>query len=112
MAAAAAQVAADERWPAMAKRTEGLMLGVPGELVELVAQRAAELVAERVGPTNDGWLRGADSIAAYIGSPPSRVYALAACKPPRIPVQRDGSALLAKRSDLDAWITNGGGKRP
>lgn len=72
----------------------------------------AELVAERLGSeaVADGWLRGAAAIADYIGSPPSRVFALSSAG--RIPVGRDGSALIAKRGDLDAWLREGGGKRP
>jgi hypothetical protein len=56
------------------------------------------------------WLRGADQIAAHIGCPRSRVYALASAG--RIPVQHDGSALIASTTDLDAWLRAGGGKRP
>lgn len=56
------------------------------------------------------WLRGADQIAAYIGSPRSRVYALASAR--RIPVERDGSALIAHTTALDEWLRSGGGKRP
>lgn len=86
----------------------GIDLG--DELVELIARRAAELVAERqAGREDDVWLRGADKIAAYIDSPRSRVYALASAH--RIPVHRDGSALLAKRSELDQWLRRGGGLR-
>jgi hypothetical protein len=93
--------------------SDGLTISVPDDLLEAIAERAAELLAERQGArTNDGWLRGADHIAAYIGAPASRVYALASCKPPRIPVHRDGSALIAKRSELDSWVRHGGGKRP
>jgi hypothetical protein len=88
-------------------------LPVPDSLIEVVAERAAELVADRLEARDgSGWLRGADAIAAYIDAPTSRVYALAACKPQRIPVHRDGSALVAKRSDLDGWMRNGGGTRP
>jgi hypothetical protein len=58
----------------------------------------------------DGWLRGADKIASYIDSPKSRVYALTSAK--RIPVEHDGSALIARKTDLDAWVRSGGGKRP
>jgi predicted RNase H-like HicB family nuclease len=57
----------------------------------------------------DGWLRGADRIAAYIDAPRSRVYALASAR--RIPVHRDGSALIARRSELDRWLLQGGGLR-
>jgi excisionase family DNA binding protein len=80
------------------------------ELVERIAERAAELVVSRQEETADGeWLRGADKIAAYIDSPRSRVYALVSAG--RIPVHRDGSALIARRSELDAWLLAGGAKR-
>jgi excisionase family DNA binding protein len=82
------------------------------QLVEAV-EHALEARAQHSSPnhTNDSpWLRGAGAIADYIGAPRSRVYALASAR--RIPVQRDGSALLADRSELDMWLRNGGGKRP
>jgi excisionase family DNA binding protein len=77
-----------------------------------LADKLAPLLADRlVQPlSGEGWLRGADEIAGYIGSPRSRVYALASAR--RIPVQRDGSALVARRSELDSWLESGGGKRP
>ena len=76
-----------------------------------LADRLAPLLAKRlVAAPEDGWLRGADQIAGYIGSPRSRVYALTSAR--RIPVQRDGSALVARRSELDSWLHCGGGKRP
>ena len=84
---------------------------VADELVERIAHRAAELLAERPEePAQDGWLRGADRIADYIDAPRSRVYALASAR--RIPVHRDGSALIARRSELDQWLLRGGGRRP
>lgn len=89
-----------------------LSFDVPPELLEAIAQRTAEILAERQAPAEDGWLRGAKAIAGYIGAPPSRVYSLATCNPPRIPVERDGSALVARKSKLDAWVRDGGGKRP
>ena len=91
----------------------GLTLEFPPELTERIVDRAAELVAERQVPdAADGWLRGAKRIAAYIDAKPDRVWALAACKPPRIPVHHDASALIARRSELDAWLLAGGGVRP
>ena len=81
------------------------------ELVERIAHRAAELIAQQGAvPSADGWLRGADKIAAYIDAPRSRVYALASAR--RIPVHHDGSALIARRSELDRWLLSGGGRRP
>lgn len=82
---------------------------------------ALDLLAERLGPrlraavgmealAPDEWLRGAERIAAYIDAPPSRVYALHGAG--RIPTHKDGSALVARRSELDAWLLAGGGKRP
>jgi len=90
----------------------GPALELPPAVIEAIAIRAAEILAERTEALGDGWLRGAKEIAEYIGAPPSRVYALATCTPKRISVHRDGSTLVAKRSELDAWMRAGGGKRP
>jgi hypothetical protein len=88
-----------------------ISLDAGDELVERIARRAAELLAERPQDSEDeGWLRGAERIAAYIDAPRSRVYALASAR--RIPVHRDGSALIARRSELDKWVLQGGGRRP
>jgi hypothetical protein len=87
-----------------------LRLEVDEELIEQIAARAAELICERAeGKERDGWLRGADRIAAYIDAPRSRVYALVSAR--RIPVHHDGSALIARRSELDRWLVQGGGLR-
>jgi hypothetical protein len=87
-----------------------LRLEIDAELIEQIAERAAELMGERSGQrAEDGWLRGADRIAAYIDAPRSRVYALVSVG--RIPVHHDGSALIARRSELDRWLVQGGGIR-
>jgi hypothetical protein len=87
-----------------------LRVEIDEELVERIAERAAELIGERSkNPAEDGWLRGADRIAAYIDAPRSRVYALVSAR--RIPVHHDGSALIARRSELDRWLVQGGGLR-
>jgi hypothetical protein len=93
-----------------ANGTAPLALALPDDLVEVIAERAAELLADRAGADDDGWLRGADRIAAYIDCPRSRVYALTSAR--RIPVHHDGSALIARRSELDGWVRDGGGLRP
>lgn len=88
-----------------------IRVDVGDELVERIARRAAELLSEQASaPTEDGWLRGAERIAAYLDCPRSRVYALASAR--RIPIHRDGSALIARRSELDTWLLGGGGLRP
>ena len=89
--------------------TARLALDLPPELFEALADRAAELLAERQ-PSDDGWLRGAGQIAAYLGSTPSRVYALTSAR--RIPIEHDGAAIVAKRSTLDGWIKEGGDRCP
>lgn len=82
------------------------------EALDLLAERLAPRLAARSTTTADGggWVRGAEKIAAYIDAPRSRVYALTSAG--RIPIERDGSSLVARKSDLDAWVRNGGGKRP
>lgn len=88
-----------------------IRVDVGEELVERIARRAAELLSEQASaPAEDGWLRGAERIAAYLDCPRSRVYALASAH--RIPIHRDGSALIARRSELDKWLRGGGGLRP
>jgi hypothetical protein len=89
----------------------GVDLDIGDDLIEHIAERAAKLIAERQSETTgNGWLRRADKIAAYIDAPRSRVYALVSAE--EIPVHHDGSALIARRPELDAWLLNGGGRRP
>jgi len=89
---------------------DGMTLAVPPELVETIAARAAELVAERVGQhEDDPWL-DVNEAATHLACKPARIYALVSAR--RIPHERDGSRLLFKRSKLDAWVEAGGGKRP
>jgi hypothetical protein len=83
-----------------------LTIELPGDLVRQISMQVARLLDERQPPSTGGWLRG----AARIDCPVSRVYALVSAR--RIPVQRDGSNLLARQSDLDAWICAGGAIRP
>lgn len=94
------------RWREM----PALTLGLPEELLQEIASRVARILDEEQPPKGEGWLRGAERIADYIDAPSSRVYALVSAG--RIPVEHDGSALIASRSELDAWIRDGGGRRP
>ncbi len=87
-----------------------LRLEIDEELIEQIAERVVLLIGERPArAVEDGWLRGAERIAAYIDAPRSRVYALVSAR--RIPVHHDGSALIARRSELDHWLAHGGGLR-
>lgn len=98
----------------MSALTEALVADLAGASEEQRAQ-LAELLRPYLSPVQSDatvtkWLRGAEQIAGYIGAPRSRVYALASAR--RIPVEHDGSALIAHTSALDEWLRAGGGKRP
>jgi excisionase family DNA binding protein len=96
--------------PASANGTRALAVALPEELIEAIAVRAAEIVANERRQSDNRWLRGADRIARYLDCPRSRVYALVSAR--RIPIHHDGSALIALRSELDRWLREGGGVRP
>jgi excisionase family DNA binding protein len=91
--------------------TSPLALTVPPELLEAVAERAAEMLAERleVGARPEPWLT-VDQAAEHLACPKSRIYALVSAR--RIPHRKDGSRLLFRASELDAWLDQGGGRRP
>jgi hypothetical protein len=63
------------------------------DFIEAVAQRAAEILAERE-PAPEPWV-SVKQAAEHLACPAGRVYALAGTTPPRIPVHRDGSRLQA-----------------
>ena len=93
--------------------TVKLNLELSEDQVAEIVEQVAERVAERHGsPADDRWLRGAEAIAAYIDSKPNRVWKLSGCNPPRIPVEKDGSALIARTSKLDHGSAIRGGKLP
>jgi excisionase family DNA binding protein len=81
-----------------------LALEFPEELVEALAQRAAEIVREQEPESADEWLDVAGA-AGYLKCGRRRIYNLVS--EGRIPVHREGSRLLFKRSELDAWIESG-----
>jgi hypothetical protein len=76
-------------------------------------EHEVEDLRHRLDAEPEGWLRGAKAIADYLGYPtPARVWDLSGCTPPRIPVEHDGQQLMAKASELDDWVRNGGGRTP
>jgi excisionase family DNA binding protein len=80
----------------------------PPELIEAIAERVVELLAPRLDAPGE-WLTAAEA-GAYLRCPLSRIYALSSAR--RIPLYHDGSRLLFKRSELDRWVSSGGGRRP
>jgi excisionase family DNA binding protein len=80
-----------------------LALGVPPELVELIAARAAQLVRDQAAATDDAspYLT-VDQAAEYLACKPKRIYDLTSQR--RLPFVKDGSRTLLRRSDLDAYL--------
>jgi hypothetical protein len=80
-------------------------------LVAAIATEVERRVLERLAVAGEGrWLRAGKAISAYLDCGVDRVFALPSAG--RIPVHRDGSTLLARTDELDAWVRNGGGLRP
>ncbi|HEY2181324.1 MAG TPA: excisionase family DNA-binding protein [Solirubrobacteraceae bacterium] len=76
-------------------------LELPPAVIEQIAQRAAELVAERQSTNGTPWLN-TDQAADYIAAPTSRIHDLVQLR--KLSPHRDGRRLLFKRSDLDAYL--------
>lgn len=83
-------------------------LTLPPELLEAIAERAAEILADRLGEPS-GYL-DVDAAAEFLACPKSRIYALVSAG--RIPYEKDGSRLLFDRDELRAYVANGGARRP
>lgn len=84
-----------------------IAIAIPDQTVEVIAERVADLLAGSFEP--ETWL-GVEQAAVRLACPKSRIYALVFAR--RIPHERDGSRLLFRRSDLDAWVARGGARRP
>jgi excisionase family DNA binding protein len=79
----------------------GLSLAVPDELVEALAGRVADLLAERLPHRPEPWL-DVDGAADYLACKPHRVYDLKA--EGRLRFAKDGTRLLFRREWLDACL--------
>lgn len=97
---------------AAARHEEGAVaaLGIDLEpLLEQIAQRVAELVAERQAPdVSSPWLN-ADEAADYLRCSRKRIHDLVSQH--RIPAHRDGTRLLFRRDELDEYLLRGAGGR-
>jgi excisionase family DNA binding protein len=86
--------------------SEPLRLLVPGELVEAIAQRVAELLREQAGATPEPvspWL-DFEGACAYLGFSRDRLYKLTAAGAIPCRKKRGGQGLLFHRDELDAWV--------
>lgn len=88
----------------------GLALELPDELLERLAHRVADLLAEREAPTAEAGYLDVTGAAEFLACPTSRIYSLVSAK--RIPHHRDGSRLLFQRAELHAFVAAGGARRP
>jgi excisionase family DNA binding protein len=86
--------------------SEPLPLLVPGELVEAIAQRVAELLREQAAPAGEPaspWL-DLEGACAYLGFSRDRLYKLTAAGAIPCRKKRGGQGLLFHRAELDAWV--------
>jgi excisionase family DNA binding protein len=82
-----------------------LTLDVPPDLVEAIAQRAAEIVAARLGPAErEPWMNS-EQAAAYLGCKRQRIHELVHER--RLTYRKDGSRLLFRPSDLERYVERG-----
>ncbi len=78
---------------------------VPAELVETIAQRAAELVLKSDRERDEGFI-GIDEASSFTDLKKSRIYHLAHLD--RIPKHKIGSTLKFDKAELRDWIARGG----
>ena len=78
-----------------------LSIDLPDEILERIAHRAAELLAERQAPASSPWV-DADGAAEYLATSRERIYDLVALE--KLTPRRDGRRLLFRREDLDAYL--------
>lgn len=89
----------------------GLTVQMPPEMIEQIAERAAEMVAKQQGGRSvaDAWLSVAEA-ADYLRCSTGRIYQLVSAR--RVPFEKDGSRTLFRRSSLDRWVEEGGARCP
>ncbi len=83
-----------------------LRLDLPPDLIETIAQRAAELLVEQHPVEGQSPFLSVEEAAEYLRCKPKRVYDL--CSQRRLPFAKDGSRTLLRRADLDAYLESSG----
>ncbi len=82
-----------------------LAIGIPPQVIELLAQRAAEIVQERQPPeAAPEWLNTRDA-AKHLACPPGRIHDLVQLG--KLAPRRDGRRLVFRRQELDAYLESG-----
>ncbi len=80
----------------------GITLDIPEELVEQIARRAADLVAERQPSTELSPWVSAPEVADRLRCDRDRIYDLISLG--KLTPRRDGRRVLLHRDDLDAYL--------
>jgi excisionase family DNA binding protein len=82
---------------------QGLVLTLPDELVDELVERVASRLTR---PTAEPWV-GVDVVASHLGCRRQRIYDLVSQRGcgGGIPYRKDGSRLLFRLSEVDAWLT-------
>ncbi len=86
--------------------SDELKVAVPRELLDAIARRAAELAANDQADEPEPFI--GVKAAQHLACRPHRIYDLVHRR--AIPFYKDGSRLLFRRSELDAWITSDGSR--
>jgi predicted DNA-binding transcriptional regulator AlpA len=83
---------------------DGLVVVLPDALVDELVERVAARLAR---PAAEPWV-GVGAVAAHLGCGRQRIYDLVSQRGRRgdgIPHRKDGSRLLFRLSEIDAWLT-------
>ena len=86
-----------------AEQANGLALVVPPALVELLAARVVELLADRLPGAELPSYLTVEQAASYLACRPHRIYDLVSQR--RLRHFRDGRRVLFRPEDLDAALT-------
>jgi excisionase family DNA binding protein len=79
----------------------------PPAFIEAVAERAVELMAERIPAEPEPWI-GVKEACAHLACSPDRIYRLNSAR--RIPSHKEGNRVLFRRSELDEWAAGWPGR--
>jgi excisionase family DNA binding protein len=81
-----------------------LTIRLPAQLLDALAERLCDLLAERVAEhTGSPWL-SLPQAAAYLGFTRDKLYKLSAARAIPVRKKRDGQGLLFHRAELDRWV--------
>ena len=85
-----------------ARASSQLSLPIPAELLDVIVDRVAELVLERLQPEAMSPYLNVDEAAEYLRCDKQRIYDL--CSSRRLTKLKDGSRVLVLRQELDELV--------